>query len=393
MMLIKQKKRDKVNFFVIIEAVICAVMIFGVVTVRSDIASSCFTLSFIVLLLEFIRKTIFKKNLDKMDWLLIWIIMMSMINVLINSAWEESTLSFQKLTPYFIFAATVILFRLSIDIELNKKTCNIIFIIQIVISAIYVYAHNFIPQTLGITSQGFLSLNFSNPNLTGMFLLQSLLFMSVGIIYYKRIYIRLFCLVLTVILFKYVTETGARNVQIAYFFFLLFSAVYFIKADFKIPKWASFALNCAPIVFVLLYLNTIEGIIESEIFSFLASDGKNIDSRVEMWNRFLFEKFDNAWITGNYTNCLGNCHNSLLVVLVSYGIIVLGLVIIFNYLITNKINAKVSNRFQGICLSAYFAVVLMGLGEGALYSGGMGLYIFPALFIMLANSDIVNEQT
>ncbi len=382
----KENATQKLNMFVIIETLICLGVVYTICTVKPEMTSLIFTMSFIILFIKYIGDLFKKKELENLDYLVFAIVGISGINVMINSLMKSKAIGFEYLNVYFIFVSTILLFRLACDIKLNKKTCNYIFFLQTIIVLVYVYAYNFIPQTVAQTTQGYLSLNFINPNLTAMFLLQSLLFMSIGVIYYKNIIIKLFCIILSIILYRYISETGARNALIAYFLFLVLSALFIFKQNFKLAKWFSFFLNAAPIIFVPVYLSYIKIIESAGWLDFLVSEGKSLDSRITVWNSYL-ELFDNSWITGNYAECNGNAHNSLFVVLMSYGIIILILVIIFNNMVSVKVSSSVSTRFQGVCISAIFAVVFMGLGEGALYSGGTGLYIFPATFIMLANCD------
>ena len=94
------------------------------------------------------------------------------------------------------------------------------------------------------------------------------------------------------------------------------------------------------------------------------------------------------WFTGDYANLDGNAHNSHMVLLCSFGIVILILTIIFTYNITIEISKKAKNKFQTLCLAAFYASIFMGFGEGALYSGGLGLYILCGIFLVLANSDL-----
>ncbi len=379
------KTKEKLNLFVIIENLICAGIIFTTCTGNASITSLIFALSFLVLLFEFIR-VFLNKQMQLLERILFIIITVAGINVIINSLFTTKNINFEYFKCYFIFSSTIMLFGLSIGIKLNRRTCNWVFFIQILICLIYIYTYNFVPNLNTNLIMSGLTLNFSNPNLTGMFLLQSVLFMSIGVLYFKRTILKLICGALLLIMIKYTLETGARNAIIAYSLFLVISIIYFLKRDFKMPKWFSVFLNCVPLIFVPLYLGTIDFINNSGWFDFLISEGKNLNSRVNVWNMF-FDRFDNSWIIGNYANCMGNAHNAHLVLLFSYGVFVLILTLVFNSLITIKMSKNITNRFQGFGLAAFFATVFMGIGEGSLYSGGVGLYIFPAIFIMLANTD------
>jgi hypothetical protein len=84
-----------------------------------------------------------------------------------------------------------------------------------------------------------------------------------------------------------------------------------------------------------------------------------------------------------------------MVVLCSFGIVVLFLVMRFLYVVMVRVNRQCETRKQLICLAAFFGTVFMGLGEGGLFSGGVGINVISCMPLLLArfNWDKINADS
>ncbi len=382
-----QQQTEKINWFLTLEMLLCAAMVWFTCSKNGTMASHCFTVSFIVLLLVFINYMIKKfEEIDEIDGLLLIIIAISVFSVFLSLFNAERAVTFEGLKSYFMFLSTVIFFRLAEKIKIGRKTADLIFGFNIIISLIYIYCRRAYPQDYVEGGSTMLTLNFSNPNFTALFVCISLLYMFLGIFYYKNIIMKGICLILSISNFSILLETGSRNPLVAFVLFLVIFILSYLKSNLRFTKWFSVIINASPTIFMVVYLNFISVIIEKGWLDFLVSRGKNLNSRVKIWEWFL-EGLENKWLLGDYANLTGNAHNSHLVVLCSYGLIVLVLVIVFTHKISISLAEKTQNRFQFSCLMAFFAILFMGFGEGALYSGGLGIYILGGTFLTLANSD------
>lgn len=382
------KIKEEINWFVLLEMLLCTAIIWFTCSKNTTMASHAFTASFIVLFIFFLKYIASRmQEMDSLDGYLIAIIFLSFINVLFSLLIAGKSVNFENLKNYFIFLSTVIFFRLAEQIKLNRKTCNYIFGLNMVISVIYVYCKRAYPQVYLENSFNGLNLNFSNPNLAGMFLFLTLLYMFLGFFYYKNVAMKAICLVLGLVDFSYMLKTEARNPLLAFALFLGIFILSFIKLNLRFSKMFNFLVNIAPIVFVFLYLTLINNIIQKGWFDFLVSEGKSLNSRVGIWQERL-ASVGNKWLIGNYAESGGNAHNSHMVLLCSFGVIVLILVIIFTYKLTCLLSERITNRFQLCCVTAVYAIIFMGFGEGVLYSGGQGIYIMCGIFIILSNSEL-----
>ncbi|MBR3300872.1 MAG: hypothetical protein IKI68_05235, partial [Clostridia bacterium] len=289
-----------------------------------------------------------------------------------------------------IFLTAIVFMFLCCYIDINKRTIHFILKFNVIIGYMYLIAYRFAPR-INNFSVG-LDFNFGNPNFAGMWLFQSLLYCTLAFVIYRQPIMKIFSGVPIVMLLYYINKTGARNCELAYLLFIAVCIWFKTKKCAKIPKWVVILINVIPIVFVPLYLNFVKPLEKLGWLNFIVSEGKTLSSRVKIWTHF-FDKLGSRWLTGEYLTCLGNSHNSHMVVLCSYGIITLALVICFTYNISMIANEKANDKRSGYCLAAFFATLFMGLGEGALFAGGIGLYIMGCSFICMARYDFSDFDT
>ena len=381
-------KNQKVNKFVLVESIICVLIIYFTCTLKSDLASRVFTFSFIWLLLYFFMDIINSNWHISQSYLFAIVIgIVSFLFLLLSTTGTNESISFSYLTEYFLFMSTIVFTALAEKITINRKSFNFIFVSNLIISGIYTYTYVKFPQAYSAVSTNALYLNFTNPNLAGMFLFLNILYMILAFIYYKRKLVKIIFLVGAILDFDLLLKTESRNVLLALALFAPLVGIVFMGKIRRFKKWFSFIINITPIVFVSLYLTFINVIIEGGWLDFLVSKGKDLNSRVEVWNT-LIEKIEGKWLIGNYAEASGNAHNSHMVLLGSFGIIVLIMVIFFTNRVVVNISEKGETKFQAYCMAAYFSVIFMGFGEGSLYSGGLCVYILSGIILIMANSPI-----
>lgn len=368
---------------IIIETLLSVIIVFASVLYKGNIASMAFTISFISLLCFFVAFVV-KSKLDQITTLLVFVIIISFVNVLISLISADKSVTFEGLNFYFSFICTLIFFCLAVYHKISKKAEKNFYRLQMLIALAYPFCYYFIPMRTNHTFA--LAFNFSNPNLAGMFILQSILYMILGSIRYREKSIKLVFIVLAAIDLLMILKTDSRNVLLALMVFVCFVAWSYVKQRYSFSNFILLVFSSIPIVFVPIYFFYINLVIEKGWFSFLVSEGKSLDSRIGVWEDFL-RRLDGKWLTGNYAGALGNAHNAYMVVLCSFGAVVLILVIIFIYKIFQKINSNSSNIYNSCCIAAFFAVLFMGIGEGALFSGGLGIYILAGSFLFLINVE------
>ena len=94
---------------------------------------------------------------------------------------------------------------------------------------------------------------------------------------------------------------------------------------------------------------------------------------------------------------MAQLHNTHVDILATYGILVFILICIYLYHLMCRVQNK--NEDQSISLWAFVCTTLLGVGEAALFSGGLGIYLFAGLFLVgeteetgVYNEDRISEQ-
>lgn len=377
------------NWFMVLEFFLCTIIVFFNLTSRAAIVSKAFTFSFFVLLAFFLYVLNSKGKKLLLFGNVLSILFVSFFCILLNTLSSTVTLNFKILNNYFLFASTIIFMFIMLNIDVDMKTAKRILYINIFIAVLYPIAYRYFPQQ--IVSNVGIHLNFSNPNLTAMWILQSLLYLSLAFFCLKSKILKVLCVLIFIENLRLLSLTNARNSMIALFLYGVCCLWIFIKQTPRFSKILIGAINILPITFLFVYLQFIDIISKSERLQFLVSEGKNLTSRVEIWQRNL-NKIKDCWLIGSYYTAPGNTHNAHLVVLGSFGAITLVLTIYFMYKLCCIVDKGCTTKKSLYCLTAFFAVIFMGIGEGAFFSGAMGIYIMACGYIYLARCDF-NSQT
>lgn len=386
MQLNKQRAYDpgsRLAWLIHVELALCALIIWYTFAGEEAMVSNLFAVSFLMLLILLVANP--PLFADELFVLACLIVLLSFVSVMIS--WGVNTnakLSFEAIKPYMIFCCTILFSYILLEIRLPQKSIKSLLYLSVLIAFLF---------PLGRFWFGFSKMdgelfymNFSNPNLTGMFLLQASMCSTIGIVLLKTPFWKIMCAVALLLNIQMMEWTKARNSLIALTAFFFIGLWSFLKTKTKLPKWLLALTAIFPLLFVPLYLGTIELIESRGMFSSLVSEGKSLHSRVRIWEALLGEVKGHV-LTGDYFQLAGNAHNSHVVVLCSFGLIVLCLVIRFLFVVMNRVNGQCRTSKQLLCLAAFFGTIYMGLGEGALFSGSMGLYIVACIPLLLARID------
>ena len=83
---------------------------------------------------------------------------------------------------------------------------------------------------------------------------------------------------------------------------------------------------------------------------------------------------------------MSQMHNTHLDILVSYGTVIL---ILTCYLLHSVIRSADGENMkeETMVRLCFCGTIIMGMGEAALFSGGLGIYLFAGMFLLLCNRD------
>lgn len=383
----RSKNAERINYFIALEFILCFFIVYFTVTMNSALASMCFTLSFVVLIV-LMFKTFFSSYLNNKEWidflLLITTIFIAYVAVLYSGS--SFAISFEYLRKYLIFCSTVIFLFVVSRAVVNKKTIKFILIINVIIVLIYLYSY-YIGEGRANYGSRYLTLNFSNPNLTAMWLLQTILYIFIAMVFYKSKMKKLFCgvLMVPIIYFLYETESRTSLISLVVYFLLVLYVLF--KRRFGFNKLTIVIVILSPIIIAFSYMIMINNN-SIEFLDFMSSEGKAVYSRQSVWS-YAFEAIKTHPILGAYYQISGGSgmsqmHNTHLDIWASYGTIVFVLLMVYLIRLVIRISVGCTTKLQAICLMAFFAVIIMGMGEAALFSGGQGIYILSCSFLLLA---------
>ena len=387
--------RNKLNFTygmcVTIEVIIASTIAVLTALGQNRLVSLLFALSFIVAFV-FVALKVFEQNKVNIS---IVLAVFCVINVTLNGLQENGIMNFDYFKKVIMFCCFMFLVFYSIQEQepVPDFLLKIIEFLPVIAGTFLVFSYYYMENT-AVIAHG-ITLGFSNPNFTGMWLLHFFLY---GVLFVLKAFkggnkLRLLYIPILFIIYRLIGETGARSCQfgaLSFFVFLLLKS--WIKNR---PKLFSFVIVVFPIVFSLFYLAVVDEEWFHNTFSFLVSEGKNLTSRKKIWFS-AFQQYQKHPLFGNYSgisNGTGQSqmHNTHVDVLCSYGILpfILFLNILYDRFLVSS--HKVSSFYQTAVFSAFCAVIVAGSFEAAMVAGAMGLNLLTVGFLLLAQNDSGQE--
>lgn len=350
---------------------------------ESSLVSNVFYLTFFILILSVLNKPfVFNRNLLK---LIVSMALIGFLCVLTSTIGSSADLSYDYLINYFAFVFLLLYILLMSSYRPSVYVGLFLLKIGLATAGIYTFAFYVLHIGTG-DALGALTMNFSNPNLLAMFLYQSVLYCFVSLFVFEKRIVKLIAFFIGVLDFELILIADSRNCVLSIIMVIVASIYMMIKKRHSIPKWILKIVAVFPFIFMWLYLNYIN-LLHFEDDTVMNHDGKSVMSRVEIWNHALDNLGGLNLIIGNYPVLNGNAHNSHLSILGSFGIIVAILFVVFLYRVMKINSDKLYSYKQAICLMGFFGTLFIGMAEGALVCGTLGLYIPACTFICLAAVD------
>ena len=370
-----------------IEIILVALIVLFTILRQNAAISLCFELSFIALLAYTIRRAAFK-TFEIWPLLLITV---AVVNVLVNGLLSSNAnLGFNYFKKVIMFSAFVLMLYFSEEDSVSPETITIVKNVPVICAAMLVVSFFLLGNTARYA--GGVTLGFSNPNFTGMWLLHLAIYTFLFTIdEKKKRKIRILSGILLIAVIWLIFQTQARSCLIG---IALFCAICLIGKVFGnyIAKNSMFIalVVIAPILLVVLYHYLLNAQWFQRIFSSFVSAGKGLDSRLSVWDPAIKLLREN-YILGDYSGIsngtgASQLHNTHLDVICSYGIVPF---MLFLWLL-NSVCRKVANKsmsYSNYCaLCGFISVIIMGSFEAAVVAGAMGMNILTAGLIILANA-------
>lgn len=370
-----------------IEIVLVALIVLFTILRQSTAISICFELSFIALLVYAIKRATIKK-FEVQPLLLIAV---AVINVLVNGLISsDANLGFDYFKKVIMFSAFVLMLYFSEEDLVSGKAITIVKSIPVACALLLVVSYFFLGNTTRYA--GGVTLGFSNPNFTGMWLLHLAIYTFLFVIDEEKYFlIRIFSGILFASVVWLIFQTEARSCLIGSVFFCALCLIGKVFGKY-IARNAIviIAVIIAPILLVVLYHYLLNASWFLELFSAFVSAGKGLDSRLVVWDPAI-KLLKSNFILGDYSGIsngtgMSQLHNTHLDVICSYGIVPFMLFLS----LLNSVCKRVSNQsmeYSNYCaLCGFISVIIMGSFEAAVVAGAMGMNILTAGLIILANA-------
>lgn len=385
--------QNKINTGIIISFLIALGIVYNIMNDTSFISSTLISISFVYVFFMFIRQLAYKKINQEYLRLLCFSFVLVFFNVTLSGVG-----GFDYYKKAIMYSATITWMICCVNYRLSKKTVSVILFINLFINLLYLL---FYQQGFSVyEGQVLLTLNFANPNQTGMFILNSLLYTGIMItagndLVEKKIHYFIMLAILIPIFLKVaqlLVLTGCRSsyMSLALFAFLVI-VDYLFRGKIKIKKWMALSISIVPFVFVFIYLAYASNL-SADVAMGVEDAGKSSTTRIPIWKPII----DNFWhyfIIGDYYGIsngtgMSQMHNTHLDVYASYGILPLILYVRIIYLVICQSVRNSCSRFQRISVYAFIACMVSCMFEASLVAGSAGMFFLTIGFLAFANSPM-----
>lgn len=360
------------------------------------ITSLLFTVTFPLTVLLWIRSV--RQRFTETDAIMLTTAVLATVGVLVNAAQNNATFGFEYLKKLIMFIMALLFFQTAYRVRIDKEVCTFIgkiidFLVLFLIAMYFLLGRQM--HTLNGRYTIYLTFRFTNPNMTAMFLVSLYMLKLRRIFVPGKWYVKLFHIVQLLLLAWFTMQTQSRNC-------LLVLAVYTVLTswltfrghdNFRIKKGTAALFAVFPGMMVAVYMLIINTNWVQSIFSFLVAEGKKLNSRVAIWLRTL-KILKNSPVFGAYYEIsngtgMSQMHNTHLDIAASYGVLVLVLTCILLSKYLYQRGRIYNSKGAFVYILAFACIILMGMGEAAVFSGGLGLYILAGIMLMLANEEVV----
>lgn len=361
----------------------CSITCVSMLNYKS-LASLAIAVNFIVVFILFFITVLNQRYVNRSRFFAFLLtVVFSLISVLISS----TSISFEYLKKWIMFTCTMMIYYCTAEVLVTARIVSALFRGSISIAICFIGMYLSGKQ---YWSGGAISFNLGNPNYTGICILCVLMCLFPFLKQKKNIKKYAF-LSLLVVLVYFLLLTKARACILALGAYLV--VLFWPNIQYK--KWLTFLFLIFPLLFAIIYMQLISNDTVREIFSFLQSEGKTLTSRVVIWNNAFNSIRDNL-LFGDYYFAtggtgLGQLHNLNLDILGAFGTITFSCMTIYLYKLINSIGEQSATHNQILCIYSYYALMIAGTFEAALYSNSQGMYVLSAgLFVMARYSKRLN---
>lgn len=358
------------------------------------ITSLLFLLTFVFTVLLWIRTI--RQTFSANDLLVVITAALAVIGVLLNAVRSNADLSFDYLKKLIMFIMALLFFQTAFRLRANDEFCvflrRTVDFLTLFLIVMYFIRYGQMHMVNGIRTI-YLTFNFSNPNLTALFLMGLYMLKAQQLFEQKKWFVKVVDILQQLLLAWFIVDTQSRNCLLVLFLYTVVMIwVFFRKSEnLRITKGWAMLFAIFPALLVAVYMLMIDSKWILETFSFLVGEGKKLSSRVEIWGQAL-QFLRGSPVFGAYYEISkgtgsSQMHNTHLDIATSYGIPVLILVCVLLTKYLHQQGRIYDDKNEYIHVLGFACMIALGMGEAAMFSGGLGIYIIAGTSLLLANRE------
>lgn len=350
-----------------------------------------------------------RRGVSKLDYLAVLTVVLAAICVMLDLWRSQGTLTVAYPKKVAMFAITLIFLstanRCRLDDRLVEYTQVLVDVLTVAMGVMLLLSHDRMHLINGVISR-YITLGFSNPNSLSLFVTCMYMLTFCCLRRKQSVKFRYFHVAVLTAQIFILLGTHCRTGQMVT---MLFTGVAMcvtyqqqihrltgFRVPMKINAWTACALALFPMVFAMIYMTVVDAEWVQKLFSFMVSEGKGIDSRVEQWTP-AFEAILASPVIGAYHSISGGTgssqlHNTHADTAASYGVPVMLLMSGILAICMYQRGKKYENTTRFLYMVAFCCAMLMGTFEAAVFSGGLGIYVFTIIFLVFAKSEETQEE-
>ena len=386
---IQQQKID--GFLLKLQMLLATVMVVAQTLGLDNLTSYVFLATFPLTVVLWLRTI--RQRITVLDLLMVFTIALAGLNVLINASLTAAGLGFTYIKKLIIFSVTIMFLQTANRLRVQADVVRFIHrLVDLLVGYLIVifFVLNVKVYDIGGRVSAYLTFNMDNPNLTALFLSCLYMLELYRLFTPAKWYIKLLHVGMAVFVAVFVVMTQSRNCMMVLILFTIICAwlIFKGKGTKTLGPVKSALIAVFPGLFIGGYFLMVNLPALRSRFDFLVSEGKGLDSRDRIWGPAL-EDLMSSPVVGAYNQIsngtgVSQMHNTHLDVACSYGIPVLILVCVLLWFYLHQGGRRYVSKASYIYMLAFACAIILGIGEAALFSGGLGLYIFVGSLLLLS---------
>ena len=396
-------KQKKYEFCLMQGLVTCvAIIILARMLNLSAVASAMFYMTFPLTVALWIATM--HRGVSKLDYLAVITTVLAAVCVLLDLWRSEGALFGAYPKKVAMFATTLIFLsaanRCRLDDKLVEYTQVLIDVLTVMMGLMLMLSHDRMHMIGGKVSR-YITLGFSNPNSLSLFVTCMYMLTFCTLCKKQSHKERNFHIAVLTAQIFILLGTHCRTGQMVTLLFtgcalcVLYrqkiKALTGIRVPMRINRWVASGIAIFPMVFAVVYMSVVGAEWVEKLFSFMISEGKGIDSRVEQWTP-AFEAILSSPLIGAYHAISGGTgssqlHNTHADTAASYGIPVMLLMSGILAICMHQKGRRYKNPIRFLYMIAFCCAMLMGTFEAAVFSGGLGIYVFTVIFLAFSKCE------